>query len=227
VSESVPPRRGTDFDAALPGRLSSRALRCRRFGLLLVAFVGWWQLRRPFRPASHRRGLGSAIVGAMIDEVRRVLLRELEAFAREVESFPDDESLWKTLPGVTNSAGNLALHACGNLKHFVGAVLGGTGYIRQRPTEFATRAGRREDVARGLREAAEVVGAVLPHLTTQALDQPFPEAHDGTQLPCGRFLLHLVTHLCFHLGQASYLRRILTGDSHPSSAVSLEALAGD
>ena len=162
---------------------------------------------------------------AMIDEVRRVLVRELEAFAREVEAFPDDETLWKTLPGVTNSAGNLALHACGNLKHFVGAVLGGTGYVRNRPEEFGAHAGRRESVARELREAVAVVNAVLPKVPASALDEPFPEPHDGTQLPCGRFLVHLVTHLCFHLGQASYLRRILTGDSRPSTAVVLRELA--
>jgi hypothetical protein len=161
----------------------------------------------------------------MIDEVRRVLVRELEAFAREVEAFPDDETLWRTLPGVTNSAGNLALHACGNLKHFVGAVLGKTGYVRNRPEEFASHGGRRDDVARELREAAAVVNAVLPKVSAAALDELYPEPHDGTQLPCGRFLVYLVTHLCFHLGQASYLRRIVTGDSRPSTAVILRELA--
>ena len=94
------------------------------------------------------------MVEAVIDDVRRILTRELEAFAREVELFPDDETLFRTLPGVTNSAGNLALHACGNLRHFVGAVLGRTGYVRERPLEFSTSAGRREDVARRLRETA-------------------------------------------------------------------------
>ncbi len=161
----------------------------------------------------------------MIDDVRRILTRELEALAREVELFPDDDSLWRTLPGVANSAGNLALHACGNLSHFVGAVLGGTGYVRDRPAEFATRAGRREDVARRLRETAEVVGKALSRLPESALADPYPEPHDGVQLPVGRFLLHLCVHLAFHLGQAGYLRRALTGDARTSGAVSLKALA--
>ena len=81
----------------------------------------------------------------MTDDLRRLLVRELEAFAREVELFPDDASLWKTLPGVTNSAGNLALHVCGNLKHYLGGVLGGSGYVRNRDPEFASRAGSRDD----------------------------------------------------------------------------------
>jgi uncharacterized damage-inducible protein DinB len=163
----------------------------------------------------------------MIDDVRRVLVRELGAFAREVELFPDDETLWRTPPGVTNSAGNLALHACGNLRHFVGAVLGGTGYVRDRPAEFATRSGRREDVARALRETADVVASVLPRLSASVLDAPYPEPHDGVQIPCGRFLLHLCTHLAFHLGQAGYLRRALTGDGRSSGGISLRALADD
>jgi len=161
----------------------------------------------------------------LIDDVRRVLVRELEAFAREVELFPDDDVLWKTIPGVTNSAGNLALHACGNLKHFVGAVLGGTGYVRDRPAEFATRAGRREDVARQLRETAEVVAEALARVPESALAAPYPQPHDGVRLPCGRFLIHLCVHLSFHLGQAGYLRRSLTGDARTSGAVSLGALA--
>jgi uncharacterized damage-inducible protein DinB len=163
----------------------------------------------------------------VIDDIRRMMGRELEAFAREVELFPDDSSLWRTLPGVTNSAGNLALHVCGNLRHFVGAVLGGTGYVRDRPAEFATRAGRRADVARQLRETAEVVAGALTRVPESALATPYPEPHDGVQLPCGRFLMHLCVHLAFHLGQAGYLRRALTGDARTSGAISLKALAGD
>jgi hypothetical protein len=161
----------------------------------------------------------------MPDDIRRVLTRELGALAREVELFPDDESLWRTLPGVTNSAGNLALHACGNLRHFVGAVLGGTGYVRTRDLEFSTRAGRREDVARQVRETAGIVSTVLSRLSPGALEGPYPEAHDGVRLPCRTFLLHLCVHLAFHLGQAGYLRRALTGDARTSGAVSLPELA--
>jgi hypothetical protein len=161
----------------------------------------------------------------MTDDIRRVLVRELEALAREVELFPDDESLWRTPPGVTNSAGNLALHACGNLNHFVGAVLGGTGYVRRRDAEFSTRSGRRADVAQKVRETAAVVSTVLPRLARDVLDAQYPEPHDGVQLPCRAFLLHLCVHLAFHLGQAGYLRRALTGDPRTSGAVSLRELA--
>ena len=157
-------------------------------------------------------------------EIQLFLSRELETFAREVEAFRDDATLWKTLPGVTNSAGNLALHVAGNLRHYVGAVLGKTGYVRNREAEFATREGSRAQVVRELNEAAEVVARVLPALPASVLAAPFPEAVGGVTPRCDRFLLHLCTHLAFHLGQASYLRRILTQDSRGTGAVSVRAL---
>ena len=157
-------------------------------------------------------------------EIQLFLSRELETFAREVEAFRDDATLWKTLPGVTNSAGNLALHVAGNLRHYVGAVLGDTGYLRNREAEFATRDGSRSGVVRELNEAAEVVARVLPGVPEGVLSAPFPEAVGGVTPRCDRFLLHLCTHLAFHLGQASYLRRVLTQDARGTSAVSVRAL---
>jgi hypothetical protein len=161
----------------------------------------------------------------MTDDLSRLLVRELETFAREVELFPDDESLFKTLPGVTNSAGNLALHVCGNLQHFVGAVLGGSGYVRDRELEFKARSGKREDVARRLRETAAVVSSTLARLPKDELARTYPEPVGGVQLPCGRFLMHLAVHLGFHLGQAGYLRRVVTGDSRTAGTVPVAALA--
>ena len=160
----------------------------------------------------------------MTDDLRRLLVRELETFAREVELFPDDAGLWKTLPGVANSAGNLALHVCGNLNHFVGAVLGASGYLRDREAEFAARSGSRADVAQKLRETARAVADCLARLAPEVLERPYPEPVAGLQLPCGRFLMHLAVHLGFHLGQAGYLRRIVTGDSRTAGTVPVAAL---
>jgi hypothetical protein len=157
-------------------------------------------------------------------EVLRFLSRELGTFVREIEAFPDDATLWKTLPGVTNSAGNLALHVAGNLRHYVGAKLGDTRYVRNREAEFARREGSRGEVVRELNEAAAVIARVLPVVPESVLTAPFPEAVGGVVPRCDRFLLHLCTHLAFHLGQASYLRRVLTQDTRGTGAVSIRAL---
>jgi len=147
--------------------------------------------------------------------------RDLAAFEREVALFPDDGALWRTLPGIANGAGNLALHVAGNLRHFVGAVVGGTGYVRDREAEFGRRSGPRAEVAAELRAALADLEAVLPALSEAALAAPFPVAVAGVQPPAGRFLIHLATHLAFHLGQAGYVRRTLTGDSRSAGAMGI------
>jgi hypothetical protein len=43
-------------------------------------------------------------------DITKLLLRELEGFKREIDLFPDEDSMWRSAPGVTNSAANLALH---------------------------------------------------------------------------------------------------------------------
>lgn len=163
-------------------------------------------------------------MNAMADDVRRLLVRELEAFAREIELFPEEASMWRTVPGITNSAGNLALHVCGNLKHFVGAVLGNSGYVRDRDGEFSRRAVPRRDVLREIRETIDVVTRVLPTLGGATLAGAYPQKVGGVEVPCGRWLMHLCAHLAFHLGQAGYLLRAITGDTRTSGAVPVPVL---
>ncbi len=150
--------------------------------------------------------------------------RDLRCFIREVEAFPDDATLWHTVPGISNSAGNLALHVAGNLSSFVGVALGGTGYQRHREQEFSQREGSRADVVAALEGAAREVEIGLKALTPESLAAPFPMEVGGLHLVTGRFLLHLASHLAFHLGQAGYLRRALTGNAASTGVLSIKEL---
>jgi hypothetical protein len=156
-----------------------------------------------------------------------LLVRELEGFRREIESFPDDEAVWQSVPGVTNAAGNLALHVAGNLQYYVGGVLGGSGYVRNREAEFGRRSGTRSEIIAEINAAIGVVRAVLPGLVESEPAVMFPEPIMGKTLPMNRFLLHLCAHAAFHLGQAGYVRRIVTGDSRTSGPIPLDALRSD
>jgi hypothetical protein len=157
--------------------------------------------------------------------VAALLLREVEAFERELELFPDEAAIWQTLPGVTNSAGNLALHIAGNLQHFIGAVLGGSGYVRDRDREFSARSGSRADLIQELRKGAAAVETVIPRLTDEALHSTYPSSViPGRTIQTERFLLHLCAHASFHLGQLGYLRRALTGQNQSAGPVSLHAM---
>jgi uncharacterized damage-inducible protein DinB len=155
-----------------------------------------------------------------------IFRRDLRCLIREVELFPDDATLWRTVPGITNSAGNVALHVAGNLRHFLGAVLGSTGYVRQREREFVQREGTRASVAADLAAAVAAVEAGLAALTPETENGIFPAPVGSHRPRTSLFLMHLATHLAFHLGQAGYLRRALTGEATSAGGMSLPELLG-
>lgn len=142
----------------------------------------------------------------------RIFDRDLDVLAREVSLYPDDASLWQEVPGQPTLGGNLALHLVGNLRHFLGAVLAGSGFTRERELEFNQRGLSRERLAADIQTARSEVAAALEALDPARLEQPFPEPIRDHQLPTRMVLVHLITHLSFHLGQLDYHRRAATED---------------
>jgi uncharacterized damage-inducible protein DinB len=155
-----------------------------------------------------------------------IFVRDLRALRREIEAFPDESELWRVRPGISNSAGTLALHLTGNIQHYIGAVLGDTGYVRDRDAEFARR-----DVPRGqlLREIDAAISAVeqgLARVTDADLAKPYPDPPRGHSVTTGEYFIHLVAHFTYHLGQVDYHRRLLTGQAGNIRAVSLDEVIG-
>lgn len=167
----------------------------------------------------------SRMPDSITQDLTLMLTRELDGIAREIEAFPDDASIWRVCPGVSNAAGNLALHVAGNLQHFVGGLLGHTGYLRDREKEFGRRSGTRAEVIEELGRARMVVAQVLPSLPPATLSAGM--AHDQLPRPvrAQRMLIHLAAHAGFHLGQIGYLRRILTGENRSVGPLPVTTLA--
>jgi len=159
--------------------------------------------------------------------IASLMSRELASYSRELDLFPEEALIWATAPGVSNSAGNLALHVAGNLQHFVGATLGKTGYVRDRDFEFSARGLSREALHAELSTASRVVTSVLGDFPESRLQEIYPDILGGVRLPTGLFLQHLSSHLAFHLGQVGYLRRVLTQSNESSGALSMKALSSD
>lgn len=160
----------------------------------------------------------------MIPIIQAMLLRELAAVQRSVEAYPDDASLWAQPTGLPNDGGTLVLHLAGNLQHYVGAVLGRSGYKRDRPAEFARRDLPRAELLREISASTDAVKRTLPTLSEASLSQPFPEPIGGRTLTIEVFLVHLATHLAYHLGQLDYHRRVVTGDATGIGALSPAAI---
>jgi hypothetical protein len=147
----------------------------------------------------------------LADELAALYARDLTRLAQEVRAFPDTASLWRTAPGVSNAGGTLALHLESNLREYVGRQLGGIGFERDRAREFAVRDVPREELVWRVEVLREVIPGVLRALTPAQLDADFPEPYDGGPLSTRQFLIHLLGHLNYHLGQLDSLRRVTTG----------------
>jgi uncharacterized damage-inducible protein DinB len=160
----------------------------------------------------------------VVSYIRIIALRDLRDVAHEIEAYPDDELLWKSIDGTTNPGGNLALHLAGNMRHYVGAVLGGSSYVRDRSSEFADRGLSRAEVLGRINDALTEVDAALSELDDGDLQKPFPENLGDFQLFTGQFLTHLLAHMGYHLGQLDYHRRIVTGENKPLGAQSIPEL---
>ena len=142
-------------------------------------------------------------------ELATLFRRDLAKLIQHIESFPDDESIWQVLPGVSNAAGNLALHLQGNLREYVGRQLGEISYVRNRPLEFSARGLSRREVCAQLTDLMNSIPLVIENLTDEQLESEYPEVVLETAISTRAFLIHLYGHLNWHLGQVNYLRRIL------------------
>ena len=57
-----------------------------------------------------------------------------------------------------------------------------------------------------------------------ALARPYPERVAGREVATGDYLVHLASHLAYHLGQLDYHRRVVTGTRTGVSAVAAQEL---
>jgi len=150
---------------------------------------------------------------SLATELAALYRRDLVRLTQEIEAFPD-ELLWELRPGIANSAGTLTLHLEGNLRHFVGFILGEVAYTRQRDLEFSTRGLSRENLLERLRPLQELVPAVISKLSEEALGNMYPiNVFGGDPLPTQQVLLSLYGHLSYHMGQIDYLRRVVSGNA--------------
>lgn len=136
--------------------------------------------------------------------------RDLAKLKSEIEQYPTEADLWSKFGNVPNAGGNLALHLIGNLKHFIGAVLGDSGYVREREKEFSDTGIPRETLLEGIDETSAIVAKTISKLTVDDLEKNYSIEVFGHPMTTGYFLVHLSTHLTYHLGQINYHRRSLT-----------------
>jgi uncharacterized damage-inducible protein DinB len=131
----------------------------------------------------------------MKEDLRKLFLRDLDKLEKEINAYRHESSIWLIDQEILNSAGNLCKHLTGNLKHFIGHILGETGYIRDREAEIAS--------------TKEAINLTFDQLDATKMQLKYPIDVFGHEMTVQYFLFHLMSHLNYHLGQINYHRRLL------------------
>jgi len=145
----------------------------------------------------------------LLETLIKLFRRDLNKLKTEIELYKKESNLWLLNKGVTNCAGNLCLHLIGNLNAYIGEELGQTGYVRQRDLEFSLKNVPRKELINKIESTSAMVESVLNELTVKDLEKDFPINVFKGQMTTEFFLVHLLTHLSYHLGQINYHRRLL------------------
>ncbi|PVX47878.1 uncharacterized protein DUF1572 [Flavobacterium sp. 103] len=145
----------------------------------------------------------------MIETLKTLFNRDLNRLKLEIESFQNESKIWSIDRNISNSAGNLCLHLIGNLNTYIGVQIGKTNYIRNRELEFSNKDIPKEILIAQIEATRQTVNDALILLTEEDLKKEYPilvfEAKTSTEF----LLIHLTTHLTYHLGQINYHRRLL------------------
>lgn len=135
--------------------------------------------------------------------------RDLDKLKQEIVSYTNEDDVWIIKDGIANSSGNLCLHLVGNLKHYVGKILGGIAYERNRDREFTDKNIPVSNLIAAIDETKQAVLQALASLNEEDLEKVYPLQPLGYEMITADFLIHLYGHLNYHLGQVNYHRRLL------------------
>lgn len=145
----------------------------------------------------------------LIETLKSIFIRDLNKVLSEIELYQNEKNLWLIEKNIANSAGNLCLHIIGNLNTYIGAEFGKTNYIRNRDLEFSQKDIPRAELVSKIKETILIVNKSLDQLTEEDLKKEYPVLVFDKKTSVEYYLIHLTTHLAYHLGQINYHRRLL------------------
>jgi uncharacterized damage-inducible protein DinB len=143
-----------------------------------------------------------------IETIKKLFNRDLQRLKVEIEQYETESDIWKTGGSISNSAGNLCLHLVGNLNTYIGKELGNTGYIRNRELEFSAKDVPKKELIQMVDDTISMVNQTLNALNEEILDTEYPILVFEQPTSTEYLLVHLTTHLTYHLGQINYHRRL-------------------
>lgn len=148
----------------------------------------------------------------IIDTLKILFNRDLNRLITEIEQYKNETDIWKVKGQINNSAGNLCLHLIGNLNTYIGRELGNTGYLRNRELEFSSKDVPRQEIIQKVKNTIEMINQTLDNFDEKFLENEYPILVFDHKTSTEYLLVHLTTHLTYHLGQINYHRRLIEND---------------
>ncbi|HEV2521138.1 MAG TPA: DUF1572 family protein [Candidatus Acidoferrales bacterium] len=150
------------------------------------------------------------IAKMFLGDSRRLLAGEhLPHIVKCLQQLTEEEIWWRPNTA-SNSAGNLVLHLCGNVRQWIISNLGENPDVRDRDSEFAERGpiprtaliGR---LKKTVREACEVLG----RFPEEKLSRKY--VIQGLHVTGLQAVAHVVEHFAYHTGQIVFITKLKRG----------------
>ena len=145
----------------------------------------------------------------LIEALNELFKRDLLKLKNEIGFYKSETTLWEVENSIKNSSGNLCLHLIGNLNTYIGNGISNIGYVRDREFEFAGKSVSRAELHKQIDETIAVVDNALRSLSQEQLQDNFPMLIWEEETGMAFTLIHLHSHLNYHLGQINYHRKLL------------------
>ena len=150
--------------------------------------------------------------GTFLRMARSRLVVHLPAQIRTCLEALNDDMVWWRANDQSNAIGNLVLHCAGSTRHYIGHVVGGHDFVRDRDAEFAerTQIPRADLLARldvAMREADTVLSSFDPNRLLDMTDR------EATPTGYMQVIGLQLVHYSAHTGQIAFATKMLKTDA--------------
>jgi uncharacterized damage-inducible protein DinB len=119
----------------------------------------------------------------------------------------DEKDIWFRNNAHINSAGNILLHLCGNIRQYIISSLGGEPDIRERDLEFSTTGGfTKIALAAKWQDTIQEAKTIIGHASSENLLRR--RVVQGTSYSGVGIIIHVTEHYSYHTGQIIFLTKL-------------------
>jgi len=162
--------------------------------------------RRHSKSTARGRAGNARVARLYLSTAQETFGRYLPRIVRCLSELSEDQIWWRP-NAASNSAGNLVLHLCGNIRQWIISGLGGSPDVRHRDAEFAERGPvSRRVLVRRLEQTVGEALSVLRRLPPAALTRV--HTIQGFRVTGLYAVFNVTEHFSHHAGQIIYINKM-------------------